>query len=58
MSKIYIRILMLFFLPSAFAQTPLSKISPTLNSKILNSSSGEYILIWIYFSDKGSNTDF
>ena len=42
---------------SAFAQTPINKISKALETKMSNTSANDEILVWIYFNDKGMNTD-
>ena len=49
-----------FLIPSliAFAQNPLNKISTRLNTEIESKKSGDKILVWIYFRDKGNNLKF
>jgi len=49
-------IIIIFNIPS-FAQTPVNKISGALEIKINIASATDDILIWVYFTDKGRNTD-
>jgi serine protease AprX len=55
------RILLLIFLLcltfTTLAQQPLNKITPALQTRISNSSADQNILVWVYFTDKGNNTD-
>jgi hypothetical protein len=37
---------------TAFAQTPINKISKALETKMSNTSANDEILVWIYFNDK------
>ncbi len=57
MVKIYLSILLLCVFTSAFAQSPADKITGPLQSKISGVSAQDEILVWIYFTDKGNNTD-
>lgn len=57
MKKIFLPIFMLC-LVSAFAQEgPINKISSALQSQMSNASADEQLLVWVYFTDKGQNTD-
>ncbi len=42
---------------TAFAQTPLNKFTDRLNNYINNSSSNSEVHVWIFFSDKGPNSE-
>ena len=44
-------------LTSVFAQNPLEKISPKLQMKIQSDLQSDNYLVWIYFTDKGNNTE-
>ena len=57
MIKIYLPMLLLCIFATAFAQTPENKISGALEKKISIASATEEILIWVYFTDKGKNTN-
>ncbi len=57
MRKFYLPMILLCFYATTFAQQPLNKISPALQSKISSISANDQILVWIYFTDKGNNTD-
>ncbi len=58
MRKIFLPIFMLCLIAAAFAQEgPISKISAALQSEISNTPADEQLLVWIYFTDKGQNTD-
>ena len=57
MIRIYVPILLSLIFATAFAQTPVNKISKALETKMSNASATDEILVWIYFSDKGINTD-
>ena len=39
------------------SQSLISKISPDLKKKLINSSNNEKIKVWIYFTDKGGNLE-
>ena len=39
------------------SQSLISKISPDLEKKLINSSNNEKIKVWIYFTDKGGNLE-
>ena len=58
MIKNYISVCLLLIITSVFAQAPVNKISKTLEAKMSNASATDEILIWIYFTDKGTNTNF
>ncbi len=58
MIKIYISLFLLCIFTTAFAQTPVNKISKALETKMSNASATDEILVWVYFADKGTNTDF
>ena len=57
MFKIYALMFLLCIFATTFSQTPVNKISGTLETKISNASATDEILVWIYFIDKGMNTD-
>jgi subtilisin family serine protease len=57
MSKISVPLLLLCLCAVSFAQQPINKISPALETKMSNVSANDEILVWIYFTDKGNNTD-
>jgi subtilisin family serine protease len=57
MFRIYIPILLLLIYASAFAQSPVNKITASLETKINSSAATDEILVWVYFTDKGTNTD-
>ena len=57
MIRIYLPILLLCIFAKTFAQTPVNKISGALETKISNISVADEILVWVYFTDKGNNTD-
>ncbi len=57
MRKIYIPMFLLCLFAAAFAQQPLNKFTPALQTRIDNASADEEVLVWIYFTDKGNNTD-
>ena len=57
MIRIYVPILLLLILATAFAQSPVNKITASLETKMNNASATDEILVWIYFTDKGTNTD-
>jgi serine protease AprX len=58
MRKIFLPIFMLCLIAAAFAQEgPISKISAALQSEISNTPADGQLLVWIYFTDKGQNTD-
>ncbi len=57
MKKIFLPIFMLC-LAAAFAQEgPINKISAALQSQMSNAPADEQLLVWVYFTDKGQNTD-
>lgn len=51
----YLLISLFFLIPVSFAQTPVDKITARLKSAIESNPSSERTLVWVYFSDKGSN---
>ncbi len=58
MRKIYLPMFLLCLFATGFAQQgPLSKITTALQTRMSNASSDEQLLVWIYFTDKGQNTD-
>jgi serine protease AprX len=57
MSKIYLPMFLLCLFATAFAQQPLNKLTPDLQTRVVNASADEELLVWIYFTDKGNNTD-
>ncbi len=57
MSKTYLPLLILCIFSTTFAQTPVNKISEALETRMSNVSAGDEILVWVYFSDKGNDTD-
>ncbi len=58
MRKIYLPLFMLCLIAGAFAQQgPISKISAALQLKMTSASADEQLLVWVYFTDKGQNTD-
>ena len=58
MIKIFLHIFLLLLLFTSFAQSPIDKFSEPLKIKIVETSASDEILVWIYFTDKGINTDF
>lgn len=42
---------------TVFAQNPLEKISAKLQLKMQTDSQSDRFLIWVYFTDKGNNTE-
>ncbi len=58
MRKIYLPMFLLCLFATGFAQQgPLSKITAALQTRMNTASSDEQLLVWIYFTDKGQNTD-
>jgi len=57
MFRIYVPILLLLIYASAFAQSPVNKITASLETKMNSSAATAEILVWVYFTDKGMNTD-
>ena len=57
MNKVYLPMILLCLFTTAFSQQPLNKISTALETKISNASASDEFLVWIYFTDKGNNTD-
>lgn len=58
MIRFYLFILSLLVIATTFAQTPVNKITESLEKMISSSTANEEILVWIYFTDKGINTDY
>jgi serine protease AprX len=58
MRKIYLPMFLLCLFATAFAQQPLNKLTPALQTRVTNASADEELLVWIYFTDKGENTDY
>ena len=58
MIKNYITVCLLLIITSVFVQAQVNKISKTLEAKMSNASATDEILVWIYFVDKGTNTNF
>jgi subtilisin family serine protease len=46
-----------FGLITVYAQNPLEKIAPRLQVKMQTDSQSEEFLVWVYFTDKGNNTE-
>lgn len=57
MSKIYVPMLLLCLCAVSFAQQPLNKVSTALQSQMNKVTANDEILVWVYFTDKGNNTD-
>jgi len=57
MNKIYTSIFLLCIFVTAFPQPSFNKISKALETKMSNASASDEILVWIYFNDKGTNTN-
>lgn len=58
MQKIVVLFLLLFSFSNVVVQAQINKFSLALESKLNESSSGDELLVWIYFNDKGSETNF
>ena len=58
MIKNFISVCLLLIITSVFAQGQVNKISKTLEVKMSNASAKDEILVWVYFADKGTNTNF
>lgn len=58
MIRIFSLIFSLLIFATGFAQSPTNKITASLEKKISSSTATEEILVWVYFTDKGMNTDF
>ncbi|MBE0570218.1 MAG: S8 family serine peptidase [Ignavibacteriaceae bacterium] len=58
MIKFYIAMYLMCFVLIPIAQTTDNKISKTLETKLINVAANDEILVWIYFTDKGENTNF
>ncbi len=57
MKKIFLPMFLLCMYATIFGQQPINKISSALESKISGAATNEEILVWVYFTDKGNNTD-
>ena len=57
MIKSYLTMFLLCFFSTAFAQTTVNKISGALETKMSNALATDKILVWVYFTDKGMNTN-
>ncbi|HSW54524.1 MAG TPA: S8 family serine peptidase [Ignavibacteriaceae bacterium] len=58
MIKFNMTMFLLCFILTSFAQTTDNKISKALEKTIYNVSAMDEILVWVYFIDKGENTNF
>jgi len=50
-------IVILLITTMVFAQSPVEKITPQLNAVLENSNQTEELLVWVYFTDKGNETE-
>ncbi len=58
MRKIFLPMFLFCLAAGVYAQQgPISKISAALQSQMANHSAEEQLLVWVYFTDKGQNTD-
>jgi len=57
MKKFFVPMYLLCIMSAVFAQATVDKFSKALETKINNVSSTEEILVWIYFADKGVNSE-
>ena len=53
----YLIISVFLFAGLLFAQSSVEKLTPQLNAVVENSNPSEKLLVWIFFSDKGNQTD-
>ncbi|MCW8811152.1 MAG: S8 family peptidase [Ignavibacteriaceae bacterium] len=51
----YLIVTLILFAGVVFAQSSLEKFTPQLNAVISNSNQSEKLLVWIFFTDKGSD---
>lgn len=56
MKKLFFVLIVLLF-ANAFAQNPVEKISNKLKSELEAKTSAQKVLVWIYFTDKGSDAE-
>ncbi|MDZ7625058.1 MAG: hypothetical protein U5J96_11540 [Ignavibacteriaceae bacterium] len=52
----YLTIFVILFTGMLFAQSSVEKFTPQLNKVIENSNQSEQLLVWIFFNDKGNET--
>jgi len=52
----YLTIFVILFAGMLFAQSSVEKLTPQLNKVIENSNQSEQLLVWIFFNDKGNET--
>lgn len=57
MKKVYMLIFLFFALNLAFAQISGNKFSKALELKLIETAITDEILVWVYFTDKGTNTE-
>ena len=57
MKNFSILIFSLLILTGTFAQTSETKFSKVLQTKVNQLTDNDEILVWVYFTDKGMNTD-
>lgn len=57
MKKLFLPLLLLCIVTTTFTQTPTDKISEALKYKMNNVLPNDEFLVWVYFTDKGNNTD-
>lgn len=58
MRKIFLPMFMICLAAAMYAQQgPISKISTSLQFQMNNAASDAQLLVWVYFTDKGQNTD-
>ncbi len=58
MRKFFLPMIMLCLAAAMYAQQgPISKISSSLQLRMSDAASDEQLLAWVYFTDKGQNTD-
>lgn len=55
--KRFIVVFVCLGLLSVYAQSPLEKISPKLQMKMRSETQSGNYLVWVYFTDKGNNTE-
>ncbi|MBE0572599.1 MAG: S8 family peptidase [Ignavibacteriaceae bacterium] len=52
----YLTIFVILFTVMMFAQSSVEKLTPQLNVVLENSNSSEELLVWVFFNDKGNET--
>jgi serine protease AprX len=57
MRKIFIPMFLLCLYTASYAQQPLNKITSALQTTLNNTATDQEVLVWVYFTDKGGNTD-